>query len=381
MEEQKIEQNQNNINAEDKNVEIRTMQSDLKSMENGEPIKPYNPEVSQEENQESINLQNLDTGSNASVENQVTSSPQVQQGEEKKKNFLNSKKGLVIGLISFVLIVGIAALGYFVVYPLISPSSSTQNENQNEVSISVPPLPQPSNETGEASIETPPMGETSTLNEEMNATTSKETSSQKETNTSTSTSTSTNNESQKETFEHVSPFSKVDATVTTKEVLKGSNIESIQISNPQTSSLIEVVFETSSQITFSKIMKTLWDIDLTKSGLDKAFDESYTTAFIYIEKDGTKKIGYVAKLNSTSDLVDEKRSLGQIIESNVNLKNIFSKDPGSIQGWKNGSSNASLHRYTLFSKSGYSIDYGWKDNFFIISSSFEGFKAVLENIK
>lgn len=363
MEEKQINQNNNQGNppVEDKNIDIRTMESDIKSIESEGTPHSYNPVITEQQKsgeQQNINLEGLE-GTTAIPQNQEVKMGEIPSTIPPSKASKN--KGLVIGIVTFVIIVGLAALAYFVVYPLLTSQKSSE-ENVGNISTSTTettsnlPVSETATETTQGVVITP-----------------------EETIVVTTTPTSTDTSKQIE-IERTSPFSKVDGVVTSSKVVMGKNITSLVLPTTSMPALVEIKF-TSPDVKFSSIMKELFSLDLTQSGLADAFDENYTTGFIFVEKNGTKRLGYIAKLKTNSNLVDEKTSLGKAIESNSNLKNIFNADPGSIEGWKNGSEITSPHRYTLFSKAGYSIDYGWKGDLFIISSSFEGFKTAVANLK
>jgi len=364
-----------NIN-ENKNIDVRTQASDLGSIQEGTSPEPYNPSM------ESKNIQNQPPTSDTQVQNEINLnefqvSPNqsevssLQSGEQQSLPPKN-KNRILIPIIIFVAIVALGALGYFVIYPLLAPNSATESTSTTEISTT-------SEQTTEGDNLNLPLSSTTYENQ----TTTETSSSVNEavnTLSSNSNSTTSNSVSSQAAVKHVSLFRETDYFVTSSMIVTGKNLTSISLPTTTKASLIEVTF-TDPKITIASIFNELFGINLSQSGITQAFDPAATAQFIYVDEKGKRWLGIIGKVNTPSSLIDVKSSLSQIIESNLNLKNIFSSDPGSQGAWKNGDPIISPHRFTLFSKTGYSIDYGWKDNVFIMSSSYEGFKAAVSKLQ
>lgn len=373
MDEKNYQNNVQNPESTDKDIDVRTMESDLNSIVGGgNPQSPYNPlnkESSPSPSQSSGNLMdNLsktpDGAANTSfVGGGEKSMPPELSGESGAK-----KKNILIGIIAFVLILGLGALGYFVVYPLIFKSGVSE-ENVSSFEGGGDLVLPPQNLGSETTTGTT-TGETSTVNEGKESTSGV---------VQTGSVANENLPKEKEA-EHISLFSKVDELVTTTEFLTGKTLKALKLpSNIQKPAFVEVVF-TDPKLTISALLGNVLSLTANEI-LDKSFDPLYTSGFVYVDKNGELRMGFAAKLNSSSSLIDERASIAKTLESNTNLKNFYDSDPGSIQGWKNGSPITNPHRYTLFSKSGYSLDYGWKNDIFIIASSYDGFKAAVDRLK
>lgn len=108
------------------------------------------------------------------------------------------------------------------------------------------------------------------------------------------------------------------------------------------------------------------------------------TGFTY--SDGTGQwTGYVFAI--ASDTIDKegmKEVFNGDFESSSELANLFVEDPGtpSEDGFKSGVAIAEggNARYLSFSNTGASLNYGWKGDFLVVSTSFEGFKAAIEKL-
>lgn len=266
----------------------------------------------------------------------------------------------MVGIVSFVVVIALGALGYFVVYPMFSTSSPSKTQT---VQINTTTENQAPTSTGE----TQPVAV---------VTTTTESTSSSETTTTPVVATST------EPVVHQSLFQNTDGSITLNNPIKASALDGLNLGTSKEPAFVEVAFDdqNGNPIGFSDLMKSLISADLTQSGLSQAFNPAYTSGFVYVDSSGQRWLGFAAKLSATSTLVDEKASFAQIFESNTNLKNFFATDPGTEGAWKNGDPTTS-NRYVLFSKNGYGLDYGWKNDTLIISSSYDGYKAAIQNLK
>lgn len=107
------------------------------------------------------------------------------------------------------------------------------------------------------------------------------------------------------------------------------------------------------------------------------------TGFMY--DTGTEvRAGYIFALDSeTTDVAAAKTSFRDTFESSTSLGNLFLNDPGtpSAGGFKDGAAvSGASTRWLSYSNPNTSIDYGWKGSFVVISTSFDGFKAVVPDV-
>ena len=130
------------------------------------------------------------------------------------------------------------------------------------------------------------------------------------------------------------------------------------------------------QINFSEFFSSFFS-QFTSEALSEKFKNDFT-AFVYTDKDSNAWPGYIAKLKPTANLF-ESQSLIQQIESSFNFSNIFIEDEGTISsgGFLDGQVNSIPTRYITFSNSKAAIDYMWLGDYFIISTSYPGLKAVV----
>lgn len=107
------------------------------------------------------------------------------------------------------------------------------------------------------------------------------------------------------------------------------------------------------------------------------------TGFMY--DTGTEvRAGYIFALDvDTADLTVAKAAFGDTFEASTSLANLFLVSPGTAAdaGFKNGAAVSGVAtRWLAYSNTGTSIDYGWKGPFVIVSTSFDGFKAVVPKV-
>ncbi|MDD5710995.1 MAG: hypothetical protein PHV43_02770 [Candidatus Colwellbacteria bacterium] len=104
------------------------------------------------------------------------------------------------------------------------------------------------------------------------------------------------------------------------------------------------------------------------------------TGFLY--SDGTKVwSGYIFAVDQTAEDKDLiKQILGEDLEASGALGNLFLNDPGapSAAAFSNGSVLGELAgvRYLPYTADGASLNYGWKGDRLVISTSYAGLKAV-----
>ena len=347
-----------------KNVDVRTMASDLNSIQSGGTPESYTPQTpapaptpatpqtpSTTPDNFNFEIPQVPTGMDQVAGN---SAPQVPTGKKKGK-------GALIGLIAFIIVLALGAVGYFLIYPMFAVTKPPAEPVTTEQPVTMPTTTET---TGTSAVVT-------TTGTSTNATSSSQT-------TTSSTATTT----PQAPLAHTSLFATTDGSINSASPISGANLANLSLGTSKEPALVEVTFtdQNGNLIPFSTLMQSLLSMDLSNSGLTQAFDPASVSGFVYVDSSGARWLGFVAKLTATSSLVDEKASFAQIFEANTNLKNFFATDPGTEGAWKSGDA-ATSNRYVLFSKNGYGIDYGWKGDVLVIASSYDGYKAALQGLQ
>lgn len=98
------------------------------------------------------------------------------------------------------------------------------------------------------------------------------------------------------------------------------------------------------------------------------------TGFAYFDNNGHWP-GYVAALKPSTIPSDAQAAFAQL--ESANLAPFYINDPGAKGEFKSGQINGVPTRYAAFAKPGASFNYGIFGNYLIISTSFNGLKAIL----
>ena len=147
-----------------------------------------------------------------------------------------------------------------------------------------------------------------------------------------------------------------------------------------TENLVEIAFSDSNgQIDASAFLPALLP-ELPASLLQPIFENDFTTA-LYYDADGAWPV-YLFKLNFDTN-ISETQTVISALESSVNLSNLFLAAPGtpSAAGFKSGQVNGIATRYLTYSQKGAALNSAWANDTFVISTSYNGLKKVLGNIK
>jgi len=336
------------------NITMQTMESDIKSMkENGgtQPT-PYIPNT---------NTQPAMGGNNAFIPQQMNndqflnqqpptpSKEQFQESTLPPEQPKKSSRGLFVGIITFLVVVGFGLAGYFFVYPyFVNPSSDGQE--QTPVASEQPAvIPQESIAPQEPAVSTP-----------------------------TSTPTSTETSAPVELI-HKSLF-KNPADITSEISLAslsfGSYSSSIENATADVSLFKEIVFRNDGKvISFSDLMSII----APKTFLDVATEfNPDATFFAYTNSDGTWP-GVIAKIK-TGAQIDGIKTKMAAFETSEEFKNFFLSDPGTAKGWNNGKIGTFISRYNSFSKKGASFNYVWANDTLVISTNYSGIQEALKRL-
>ncbi len=331
--------------AQGPRIEARTMGSDISSIQTGDATpKAYTP-------QQPAPAPAGTVPSAASLNPQSFELPQIDPGSQSQvpQEPAKKEKGVFVALVTFIIIVGLAALGYFVIYPLFFGSQFAPVAIQE---TQTPPITPPA---GEPSV--PPVSEPAPA-------------------------TSTPEAPQPEKPIYVSVLkTPADGSVESASVVTGASLRGFMLPSTQNPSITEVVNKDASGNlgSFGTIMQGIFGGDF--SSLLSAFPETNVSEFIYTDQKGERTLGVIAQINSSSSLAGTKSAFAQIFEASQGLAGIFSSDPGTKGSWKDGQTSGVSNRYLAFSNPGFSLNYGWSGTTLVISGSYEGFKAVLQRLQ
>lgn len=331
--------------AQSPRVEARTMGSDISSTQTGDVgAKTYTPQ------QTSVTPPpGAPTEKTADLGPQSFELPKidVEINQQTPMEPTKKKSGVFVALIVAIVIVGLAALGYFVVYPLFF------GESEPIPTVSTAPEPQ-------ALPITPPT-------EEVTTTTTPEAPAPEEGQPS-----------------HVSVFkTPADVSMENASVVTGGSLTNVTFSSPVSPSITEVINKdaTGNLVSFGTIMQTIFGGDFSSGILSNAFPSAKVSEFIFTNANGDRVLGIVAEADSTTSLADLKTAFAQTFEASQGLAGVFATDPGTPGLWKDGQTGGVQNRYLTFSNPGFSINYGWSGNVLVISGSYEGFKAALQRLQ
>ena len=258
--------------------------------------------------------------------------------EEKSSNNLSKK--LLIWFGASIIVIGLGALGYFVIFPKLFPKQ-TPPPPPPAVTQPIPPAeptPPPAEQT--------PLPETpkphQSLLKSPNATTSIEI----------------------PTIDLIS--------------LVGAMQQEAQESLPA-DTLKEILLTTGKiQVQSSAALSVLLpDLDTEKT--KDLFENDFTIA-LYSDANGTWPI-YIFKLSLESSIVEAQATVKEF-EKSSGLANFFLAAPGTPNsaGFKDGKINEISTRYLTYSNKGAGLNLAWAGDKFIISASYNGLKKTLGNL-
>ncbi len=123
------------------------------------------------------------------------------------------------------------------------------------------------------------------------------------------------------------------------------------------------------------VSSDLFSALLPELNLKSFFEDDYT-AGVYYDEAGAWPF-YVLKLK-TGVLIPEAQLAVSRLETSLNLKNLFAADPGvmGLDGFKNGKIGDRQTRYAAFSGKGAAVNYGWFGDYVIVGSSYPAFKEA-----
>ena len=335
--------------AQGPRIEARTMESDISSIQTGETTpKTYVPQQAQTAPSASAG-----GGGVADINPQSFELPKVDTINQQPQAVpVKKKNGLFVGIVIFIVLVGLAALGYFVVYPIFFGESQQTSPVANITpETETPPVTPPQNETAATSTTAPETSQTTPEQEKPS---------------------------------HISAFKiPADASMEVTSVITGGSLGNITLSTAKNPSIVEVTIKdgVGNLSSFGAIMQAIFGGDFSSGALLNAFPNTGVSQFIYVDAENNRAIGIIAKADQSASLADVKAAFAQTFEANKNYSGLFTTDPGIPGLWKNGQTSGIQNRYLTFSNPGFSINYGWSGNTLIISGSYEGFKAAVAHIQ
>ncbi|MEK7520785.1 MAG: hypothetical protein AAB560_01780 [Patescibacteria group bacterium] len=119
----------------------------------------------------------------------------------------------------------------------------------------------------------------------------------------------------------------------------------------------------------------LFSVLVPELNLKNSFEDDYT-AGVYYDETGAWPV-YILKLKAGALTAEAQLAVSRL-ESSLNLKNLFAGDPGVMgpEGFKNGKIGDRQTRYAAFSAKGAAVNYGWFGDYVIIGSSYPAFKEA-----
>ncbi len=231
-------------------------------------------------------------------------------------------------IIILVVIIGLAALGYYVIYPMLAPQPMTQTPAATPAVPSAPEAP------------IAPVAPTLTPHTSAFV------------------------------FE---PAGKVPAQPTALDLASINGILKSVGDNAANESLTEVLMsDEKGQLAFAKYLTALLP-SFPDAAQASTWMEDDFTAYVYKDNKGTWP-GYIVKLKADANL----ETLAQwvaLLETN-DLTNFYVSNPGKLAPFKNGTYKTITDRYATGSN-GASFNYAIVNNYFVINTSYDGLKESL----
>lgn len=344
-------------------VDMRTLSSDMNSTQQsgGGAPRPYTP--GQDQSPAVAQKTDQITPPGMAVKDMGVVPPQTPSGgtpsvHEKGPDMPKSGngKGPFVAILVFIVIVGLAAVGYFFIYPnFFAPSGDNQQ-------AATPP------------VETQQNGQTPTVPVATTTvpTTPTSTESQVPADNTTSTPPSVS------TVEIHSSFFKTPADLVFDTKLTSFGLADLTAPlafNPTSLPLLrEIVWKTENNkpLAFSQVSSIFLPTFFSSSFTD-SFEPDFTM-FSYTNTSGTW-LGFVAKLKDGVTMGPVQDSMSGL-QHDPDLKNLFLEDPGVMGAWKDGKVLTHAASEVSFAKSGATLSYVWFDRYLIVSTNLDAAKEA-----
>lgn len=320
------------------NVSVRTMESDASSMKasGGVAPAPYTPKP----------FASSQPFTPPAMDNQSpVPAPMAPASPAAAPEKGSSGKGVVVAIVSFLVVLALAAAGYFFVYPLFvsSPDASdaTVTESENIPEIPVEPVLTPE----EMLTSGTPVMETTSTAPVVSAFLAS----------------------------HTSLFrTPADTTseIALNPVTASAYRSSVPTSPVEVPMLREIVFRSPDGIIPSQIfLGAIFPATFT-SNTAALFNPDFSF-FTYTNASGTWP-GFAVKLASGAS-IDAAKAAIKAMESGSDASALFLADPGTATAsWKDGKFGTFSGRYLSFPLAGASLNYGWNGDTLIVSTNYTG---------
>lgn len=327
------------------NTDVRTMASDIQSINTGAPApKPYAPQTSAPEN--------LPTAPSFQIP-QMDAVPLTPQEPPAPKKGMS---GLFVSLISLIAVLGLAALGYFVVYPIFFAAPAEIINTNNEV------VPATNQEAvlPEANEPIPPIMESPTTTEPISE------------------------QPAPVLPSRISAFSiPADAIIESASAVTGAALSGLKFTASSSPNIAEIVYKNSNGdfIKFADILKATTGADISGTSIENSFNDQSAAGLVYTDKNGVRWLGLIAPLKTGENLESDMAAFKTAFEKSADYNNLFIGDAGAQKVWKSSAvAGLTGHQYLLFANASFAIDYGWVGNKVIIMTSFDGLKEAIKRI-
>jgi hypothetical protein len=167
----------------------------------------------------------------------------------------------------------------------------------------------------------------------------------------------------------------------TTEVILPDFLQSTIIANfsnvsafPQTAgTLQEVIFKDGSgnQVPFPNFMNAFAPT-LTVDAIKGWFEDDFT-AFIFYDADGAWP-GFVGRIKTGVNMSDAETAFAGI--EGIDAARFYITTPAPFDPWKDGAVNNHPTRYTRGALAGAALNYGFANNYFVLSTSYNGIKSA-----
>lgn len=312
-------------------VDVRTMESDLKSLQEtgGQAARPYAPPPAGGQPQEPVfQPPQVETPPPPpTVPSRPADISAITPSPEKKKG----KKSVIV-LIVILVIIGAVAAGYFFVYPALFPSAPEE--------VTQPPPAEEPPVTEEPPAQEPEGPSAANL----------------------------------PTVSTYSSYFKTQADasqdITLITALLDSFRELIPYAASTETSFKEIVVKNQNGqvIAFSGLMPLIAPNFFDSTTLNY-FEDNYNV-FVYTNEDGTW-LGFIAKLKEGVD-AGAIQSRMNALQNDSNDKNFFLVDVGEMGAWRDGTVKTKPTSLVDFTQTGATLSYAWFENFLLISTNLNG---------
>jgi len=123
--------------------------------------------------------------------------------------------------------------------------------------------------------------------------------------------------------------------------------------------------------------------EILPESLKTAFSETEYTSFVYMDKNDTSAGGSIFKLKSGADLAAAKQAWMDMAENPQFYLTTFlsASGGGEPKTWQNGQANGVASRYLTFTNPIFAINYGWLGDKVIMTTSYNAFKEAVRRVQ